>query len=166
MATPSFNTLRAALESAPDASVGFSLPAGPIPSGFHLTEFKRVQADSVDCGGAQHRWFEAVIELLGDRHGDPISARKLLGIAERIESHLPGFGELPLYIEYAPHDGTVQRHAVSGVSSVRGQIDVTLSNTRGECKASTRAAVAGAASCCAPPDAGDGCCGQAATGCC
>ncbi len=161
MAKTTFDDVRDALADAPEATVAFTLPTGPIPSGFHLTEFKRVQADSVDCGGARHQWHEAVIELLGDRHGAPISASKLLDIATRIESHLPGFAALPLYLEYAPLEGTVQRLAVSGLLRQQNRWIFTLAETKGECKANTRALETGTTTCCGTPqDARGGCCGS------
>ncbi|MEM9603289.1 MAG: DUF6428 family protein [Pseudomonadota bacterium] len=143
-----------AAHAEPALRVRFTAPAGPIPLGFHLTEFKRNTVDSIDCGGVVNRWQEAAVELLGDTTGRAMVASTLSAILETTVNALPGIEALPLLIEYAPHDATVQRFEVALATVEGDELVVTLRDTHGECKANTRALSSGTA-CCAP-----GCCGQ------
>ncbi|MEM7378173.1 MAG: DUF6428 family protein, partial [Pseudomonadota bacterium] len=106
------------------------------------------------CGGVTNHWQEAAVELLGDTSGRPMDTATLSRIIETTLSALPGIGTLPLIIEYAPHNATVQRFEIGSTEAHDEELVVSLNATRGECKANTRALTAGTP-CCAP-----GCCGQ------
>ncbi|MEM7377845.1 MAG: DUF6428 family protein, partial [Pseudomonadota bacterium] len=69
--------LAATARAHPSLPVRFAAPDGPIPLGFHLTEFKRNTVDSIDCGGVTNHWQEAAVELLGDTSGRPMDTATL-----------------------------------------------------------------------------------------
>ncbi|MEM6986651.1 MAG: DUF6428 family protein [Pseudomonadota bacterium] len=141
------NTLRNAAHEHPSHTVVFATPDSVIPAGFHLTEFKRNRVDSIDCGGVQNQWLEVAVELLGDTTGAAMQTDTLSRIIDTTEQALPGIASLPLYIEYAPHDATVQRFQIASLRATDNQLEVALKATHGECKANTRAVLSGG-SCC------------------
>lgn len=145
--------IRDAATAHPHHTLVFSAPDGQIPAGFHLTEFKHNRVDSIDCGGEVNQWQEAAVELLGDTSGAAMSGAALSGILDKTETALPGISALPLFIEYAPLDQTVQRFELAGIQTRDDTLIMTLQKTAGQCKALTRAKATSGA-CCAPS-----CCG-------
>ena len=95
--------LRAALGGMnPDAELVFETEDGTIGGGYHVTEFKRSDVTSVDCGGRKDAWSEATLQLLDGAGGDRMRVGKFARILDQSLRALPGLGAAPLSVEFAP----------------------------------------------------------------
>jgi hypothetical protein len=126
---------------------------------YHITEIKNVTYDTVDCGGAQNNWTEAIVQLWEDEMPDlnhSVNTNKALNIFEVVEKARATFKDVELKFEY----GNTSFHtAVMGISAVEvtDRVVVKLFAENTTCKAKDRASSKEDkdAACCTP---GGGCC--------
>ena len=61
-----------ALEANPNLPLAFEYEKGRfVRMDFHLTEFKNVSFDTVDCGGVQNNWQEVHVQLWENEIPEP-----------------------------------------------------------------------------------------------
>ncbi|HEY5550395.1 MAG TPA: DUF6428 family protein [Opitutaceae bacterium] len=133
-----------ALRARPELPLALSTDTGTMPSGYHLTEVKRVAYETMDCGAVSHRWTETQFEVwvppvVGALPGrEPMSAGKFLKIVDRVEKELPldGDSEARILAEIDGHPAAL--HAVESVSTSKGRLEVALTADRTRCKAAER----------------------------
>ena len=77
-------------QASPDARVVFATDEGRISAGYHVTEFKLAQIQSIDCGATPSQWTEASFQLLDGRGGEHMTAQKFQAILTRSAAILPG----------------------------------------------------------------------------
>ena len=77
MTTQEFTHL---LSAAPELELQFEHSPGQyLPPAYHITEIKKVQTESVDCGGRPHQYQETVVQLWWDgqeQRERPMTAQK------------------------------------------------------------------------------------------
>lgn len=74
-----------------------------VRNGFHLTEIKLVQVNSVDCGGKMNAWREIVLQLWEPENTqaqEVLTVQKFLQIVGTVEKLMPLDGHLPVKIEF------------------------------------------------------------------
>ncbi|MEM7269357.1 MAG: DUF6428 family protein [Pseudomonadota bacterium] len=165
--TDTLNALVQRLAEAPEgAEVVFHDGAREVGRGYHITELKLAQIESIDCGGVRNSWTETQLQLMEGAADSAMQAGKMAAILSRSAESVKGLGEAPLSIEYGPLGGGLSRHGVS-VSAEDGAIRIDLTQENAVCKVMVRAG-ADAESCCAPKPAATQCCGPtpAVQGCC
>src|SRR5437868_12507697 len=78
----------ARLRSAPNKSLVFVNADGEtIHTGYHLTEIKAANFDTVDCGGEKNRWKETIMQLWVpevERSNEFMTAGKFLSTYEKV----------------------------------------------------------------------------------
>lgn len=155
------NALLALLESAnPDDAAVFSTSAGDIGGGYHVTELKLASIRSIDCGGQTDSWTETHLQLLDGHGGAHMSVEKLSKIASHSAKKLPGLGDAPFLVEFAPHNDGLGRYRIGAVTSEPGRVVIALRNDVAMCKPfQDQLATTATLSCCgARAEQAAGCC--------
>jgi hypothetical protein len=141
------------LRNHPELELVFSAAGRAIAAGYHLTEVKRVSFETMDCGGAQHRWSESQFELwhvplsgvLGDRGW--MAAGKFLKIVQRVEGELP-LDPLAEARVHAELEGRAALYRVASMRTEEGILRVELVVDRTRCKSAERWIAGMAGGCC------------------
>jgi hypothetical protein len=116
-----------------------------IPSGYHVTEFKVVSYHTVDCGGVEHQFAEAEIELWNTKlepNHKMMAVAKLFSIYAQIAPKLTFPIDAPLVITYAPPGMPAARYHVGAITSQSDRVVVQLMPAGVRCKAIERRAEA------------------------
>lgn len=115
-----------------------------VPTGYHLTEVKRVAYETMDCGALTHRWSETQFELwtpplnsLNPLRGY-MPAGKILAIIDRVERELPLAGDTDARIHTGLGDGPPALWDIESVAPAAGRLVVALTADRTRCKAAER----------------------------
>jgi hypothetical protein len=159
------------LEQHSDATLHFSFEGGKqVRADYHITEFKNVATNSVDCGGKVNSWKSLVIQLweppiTGSEA--QMTAGKALSIMRKVEESLALTRGVELTFEYSSADYQMAEHHVKNVKREGNRLVFDLSVGETECKGlssgacgiTDKAKVAmtslGGDECCTP---GGGCC--------
>lgn len=143
-------TLDQSLKGLPqDAPLVFFTDAGTIGSGYHVTEWKLAQINSIDCGGKTDAWVEASLQLLDEDGGAFMTVAKFRGILAASIKALPALAEAPFSVEFA-HGNIGKSIFDAGTPELQGeQVRVHLRPAQAECKELSRwvGAMAGASGC-------------------
>lgn len=141
MKTAAFLTI---LRAHPARPVVFRHGGDSVPSGYHLTEVKRVTYETMDCGAKTHQWDETQFELwtpplnsLNPLRG-PMPAGKLLAIIARVERELPLAGDADARIHTSLGGGVTALWDIASAAPSGGQLVVALTPDRTRCKAAER----------------------------
>lgn len=155
---------------APDAPLIFATTEGEIGAGYHVTELKRAEIESIDCGGRVDRWRETHLQLLDGAGEAPMPVGRFLAIARQSVAAIDGLGAAPLRVEFAPANAGLRLHRIAGVEAKAGRVRVALAEERALCKPAAEAGaacgggaarVSGSGGCCAPSKKAEtkaGCC--------
>ena len=135
-------------QASPDARVVFATDEGRISAGYHVTEFKLAQIQSIDCGATPSQWTEASFQLLDGRGGEHMTAQKFQAILTRSAAILPGLLAAPFRIEFSIGNKGLRIHTVSAVTEEDGALIVDLKDDAAACKPMLRAQSAPAARAC------------------
>jgi hypothetical protein len=130
-----------------------------IPNDFHVTEVKRVNVASLDCGGSPNTWQELVVQLWSPRgynSQDTMTAGKFLGILAKANASglLDGAA---LRFEYGGQGEPAVQYHFSGVQSEGDTLDIHLTPPYVACRPLELADGTADGTCCAP-NAGEACC--------
>ena len=136
--------------AAPETDLVFATDAGPLSGGYHVTEFKRLDIASIDCGGTQSARRETVMQLLDGHGGTHMKTGKFVSIAERSAAAVPGLEAGPLQVECALGNLGLGLYKVRAVEAAAGQTIVHLTNDQAECRPARRLASRSGSSCCTP----------------
>lgn len=142
--------LTEALRAAPpDAALIFEAPSGRTGSGYHVTEFKRADIVSVDCGGTRDAWQEVTLQIQDGQRQAHMQVGKFLSIADRSAAAIDGLGHGRLRVEFAAGNARLELLSVGVPTIEGGAVVVPLGEDRAVCKPLQRAmAGAGTSSCC------------------
>jgi len=142
-----------------DQAAVFQTGEGDIGSGYHVTEFKLASVIGVDCAAHVSRWSEALLQLLDGQHGTHMTVKKFTTIARKSAAVVPGLGDAPLFVEFAPGNRGLRRYQVGAINGVAGQVVLGLSEDRATCKPSAKAAgIAATTGCCGASESQSACC--------
>lgn len=119
---------------AADAPLVFATPEAEIRNGYHLTEVKRSETISVDCGGRISNWRDARLQLLDGYGGRHMSVGKFSAILRRCIDVLPDLRDLPLHAEFAPGNAGLQVFDLSEPGEWDGRVVIGLRPRGAECK--------------------------------
>lgn len=138
----------------PDLPVKLRTQSGVIGAGYHVTELKLAQIQSIDCAGRLSTWEESLIQVLDAEDGDPLVAGKVAAILRRSAAALPDLADAPMAYELSPGNLGLARYHLTGLSMDGDSLLLDLGSDRAQCKPATDMA------CQAPePAAARGCCG-------
>lgn len=161
------NAILLRLEASSEKALRFLLNGKQlIPNNFHVTEVKRVNVASLDCGGGSSTWQELVVQLWspkGNDSQDAMTAGKFLGILAKVDASGPLDGNA-LRFEYGgPGEPAVQYH-LSEIERKGATLDVHLMPPQAACKPRARRPLELArldrtsdGTCCVP-NVGEACC--------
>jgi len=137
----------------------FQTREGDIGSGYHVTEFKLASVIGIDCGTRISQWRETLLQLLDGAQGEHMSVKKFAAIADKSIEKVPGLGEAPFFVEFAPGNRGLRRYRVSGISSEAGRVVLGLAEDRATCKPAAQFGAANTVnSCCGGGAARAVCC--------
>lgn len=154
-----------ALTNYRDLELVFSYSDGKlIKPGYHITEVKNINIDSVDCGGKTDSWNETIIQLwespLGPDEDVYMSADKANQILQKVDSLRTMDKEAVVKFEYGNENFHAAQLQVAEILPANGRLTVLLSDVPTDCKAKTDCGVAEpvAANSSAACEPGSGCC--------
>jgi len=144
------------LSAAPGNRLIFAdLDGRAVHSGYHLTELKAAQFETVDCGGQTNRWQETIVQLWvpADADDEYMTAAKFLKIFEKVRGMIPLNLDAEIRVEYGDENFFPAIYHVRSVTHDQTTTRVLLEPPRTTCKARDRrvATFPTTDSCCAPP---------------
>ncbi|WP_422383788.1 DUF6428 family protein [Roseibium album] len=141
-----------------DLPLVFQTAEGDVGDGYHVTEFKLAQVNSIDCGGRLRSWREAALQLLDGHGGGHMNVGKFSSILGQSITRVTGLGESPLHVEFAHENRGMRIYEISRPRLHEGQVGVDLNEIRAHCKpALEHAATAETAGCCGSASASSCC---------
>ena len=144
------------LRAAPRNQLIFAdLDGRAVHSGYHLTELKAAQFETVDCGGQTNRWQETIMQLWvpSQAGNDYMTAAKFLKIFDKVRGLIPVDLDAEIRVEYGDDNFFPSTYHVRSVTHDQTMTRVLLEPPRTTCKARDRrvATLPTTDSCCAPP---------------
>ncbi len=134
--------------SNPDAAAVFHTQSSEIGRGYHITELKLADVQSIDCGGRQNRWQEAQLQLLDGQDGARLTVGKVASILTRSRAAIPALADVPLSVEFAPGNRGLQRYRIGVPETAGDRMRLPLIDERAQCKPAVEMACCGAGSGC------------------
>lgn len=144
------------LENNPNLPLNFEYKKGNfVRADFHLTEFKNVSFDTVDCGGIQNYWQEVQVQIWESEKIEPqhrVDTTKALKIFQDVAKVRPNLKDVELKFEYGNADFHTAVLPIGKLEIHENQIIIKLGTDQTTCKAKDRATTAeeAAAACCSP----------------
>lgn len=135
-------------DARPDLPATFRTGAAEIGAGYHVTELKLADIDSIDCAGRRARWSEALLQLLDGQDGQRLTAGKVAAILRRSLAEIPGLADAPLAVEFAHGNRGLARYRLGTPEFAGSRIVLPLIDERALCKPATELSCCGAASTC------------------
>ncbi|KCV82192.1 hypothetical protein ATO10_07377 [Actibacterium atlanticum] len=121
-------------QAAADTPVIFATDSARIGPGYHVTELKLAQINSIDCGGNLNTWVETQLQLLDGADGAYLQAGKVASILRRSAQTIAGLSDAPLWVEMAPRNQGLSRYRIGAVQDTGGAFKVTLTHDQAQCK--------------------------------
>jgi hypothetical protein len=141
----------AQLRRAPNKSLLFVNAEGDtIHAGYHLTEIKAANFDTVDCGGEKNRWNETIMQLWApadERSEEIMTAGKFLSIYEKVNRMIDVDPAAEVRFEYGDENFFPSNYHVESITEEIQVLRVELRPPEMTCKARDRRA-AGVSCCC------------------
>lgn len=114
----------------------FHIDRHQVPESYHISEIKKMQVESVDCGGRSHSWKENVFHLFipsaPEQLRETMTNNRLNEIFHRIGT-LDTQAELT--VEYSRATGEpLANYVIDRAHVTEGRIDIFLAAKKGECK--------------------------------
>ena len=128
----------AVLRETPDNQLIFENEAGDaVHAGYHLTEIKAANFDTVDCGGQTNQWRETIVQLWVPANADDeyMTAGKFLRIFDKVTTMIPLQLEAEIRVEYGDENFFPSLYHVESVTSEDGNTRVLLTPPATTCKA-------------------------------
>ncbi len=134
-----------------------------ISPSYHITEVKRAEINSVDCGGRSDKWDEVIVQVWipeTEQQEIAMKAQKALSIINIVEAKLLLDPESIVKIEYGYSDFDTRQMLPKGFESNGADLIVNLVADTTQCKAKEKCGVpepvyTASSACCAPAS---GCC--------
>ena len=125
----------------------FETSDGPIAAGYHVTEWKLAQIESIDCGARRASWTEASLQLLDGHGGQHMTVETFRGILAKSMAALPDLADAPFSVEFAPGNAGLRIFKVSAPRQGADRVTIALQDGGAACKPALEA-VGPTASCC------------------
>lgn len=151
MADITLNRFFDALEvAAPEAGVVFATEEGPVGAGYHITELKHANIDSIDCAGRQSRFEEVSVQVL-DVVGDaPMPVERLRMILTQSLAAIPALADAPVHVEFGHRNERLSRYEIAGLEVAKHLLTIKMFRAHATCKPAAQPAARGTVtSCCA-----------------
>jgi hypothetical protein len=139
------------LRRSPDKALLFTNADGDtIHHGYHLTEIKAVNYDTVDCGGQKNRWNETILQLWVPEQveEDYMRAGKFVSIYDKVSKLVSIDEDAEVRIEYGDERFFPAACHVTEMRAAKAGIQVVLAPPATTCKARDRRVATGQ-TCCA-----------------
>ena len=146
------NKFITALRNSPDKQLQFVNESGDtVHSGYHLTEIKAANFDTVDCGGQVNHWHETILQLWvpADADDEYMSASKFLRIYDKVRGLVSVDDKSEIRVEYGDENFFPSTYHVDSISGDKSAIRILLRPPASTCKAQDRASCSDAACCAA-----------------
>ena len=118
----------------PAAPLVFEAASGRTGKGYHVTEFKLADIQSIDCGGRQDTWQEVTLQLQDGKGWAHMPVGKFLQIAQRSASAIDELGENTLRVEFSANNERLEILDVHPPEMSVDAVIVPLGTTRAACK--------------------------------
>ena len=126
------------LRGQPEMPLVFELEGNRIKEGYHITEVKRADVVSLDCGLNQQQWTELTVQLLDGRSGSSepwMMNHKASAILKAAMDKLQVPDDTPtLYVEYSPGNSELKKLSVQGIKQHSKLSVVSLQHENAVCK--------------------------------
>lgn len=156
----------ARLEPHADEPLVFEAAGARVPGGYHVTEFKALSVDAMDCGGRAATWQELVLQVLPPAAHElvaPMSVGKFLSIYQRVANAMSIPEGALVRVEYGAAGESAVSYPVAAVTAGPGGLIVELAAPTVACKANdhivghvptvaAHAQAAQASGCCEPAE--------------
>jgi Family of unknown function (DUF6428) len=139
-----------------DTPLVFDYGQARVPAGYHVTEVKAVNYQTMDCGGKSDAWFETIVQLWNPEKNDKrefMSAKKFLSIFEKAASGVPVTSTAELKLEYGNDTMPAINYHVGNITLEEGNLVIKLEPPTVQCKARNRSSESSletASACCTP----------------
>lgn len=145
-----------------DQPLLFEFEAGQVvQGGYHVTEIKNTNHETIDCGNSLHSWKEVVIQIWVPEEAqasDPwMPASKFLKIWEIVDGRLNLYQDAEIRIEYGDATHLTANYHVDGLVTTEDGLVIQMAPPRTMCKPreiliapNEMSEAAVAESCCAP----------------
>jgi len=111
----------AALAKVPaDLPAVFTTDAGDIGGGYHVTELKLADVQSIDCMARQSSFREAQVQILDGHGGKHMAAGQLHKIISQSLKAIPDLAKVPFSVEFAPGNQGLSRYALGAPFTADG----------------------------------------------
>jgi hypothetical protein len=131
-----------ALEAHSTLTLIFDLGVGnTVPAGYHVTEIKAVDHQTVDCGGVVNAWKETVIQLWrsnAETDDSYMTVGKFLKIYHLVAGKVPIDSQAEIKFEYGDDGAPAVNYQVSEISLEPSFVRVHLRWVGVRCKALDR----------------------------
>ena len=133
--------LEAHAEAHADLTLRFHTDETTVAPGYHVTEFKAVTVNAMDCGGQASQWRETVLQVLPPARANddrPMSVGKFLSIYGRVAGAVAIDPDAVVRVEYGDIGRPAVAYLVSSVDHGAGTVDVHLAPPVVACKGADR----------------------------
>ena len=141
-----------ALRNSPGKQLIFANKSGEtVPPGYHLTEIKAANFDTVDCGGQVNHWPETILQLWvpADAGEEYMITSKFLSIFDKVRRLVAIDEEAEVRVEYGDEIFFPSTYHVNSISQSNAALIVLLKPPATTCKARDRATCYDSACCAA-----------------
>lgn len=113
-------------------------PGKRVQGGYHVTEIKNAQYDTIDCGNSVHRWQEVIVQVWvpeeaqeSEPHMPTAKFRKIWDV---VDSRLSLFQDAEIRIEFGDGSNLTAIYHVDGVVDTEDGLIVQMAPPRTMCK--------------------------------
>jgi hypothetical protein len=160
----SLGNLLEALRPNADRELVFVYGGREVLPGYHVTEIKSGQFESLDCGAQPEAWRETFVQLwdVAEEGRTHMQAGKFLAIMRRVDDALPLDSNAKLTFEVSDGAGPMQLYKAIRIVAGERQVRVELLHRPSSCKPRDRWLVAqkDASACCGTVPTKESCCTQ------
>jgi len=107
------------LASNRNKSLIFEFSGEKINKGYHVTEFKAINVNSMDCGSNTNAWNETVLHITAPKQAAPtseyMSAQKFLELYKIVAGKIVNDDNAIVRVEYAAKDGVAVNYLVDDI---------------------------------------------------
>lgn len=137
-----WNELLMIIKNHPTTNISFQWDENyVVRNGYHLTEIKLVQVNSVDCGGKMNAWREIVLQLWepeSKQAQEVLTVQKFLQIVGSVDKLMSLDGHLPVKIEFGNKEHETRQVTLNDVHIDEHELLFYTENYLPACKALDR----------------------------
>ena len=109
-----------------------------VPGGYHVTEIKNAQFDTIDCGNSLHTWREVIVQVWVPEDAEPtampMATDKFAKIWSIVDSRIPLNQDAEIRIEYGNSQRLTAVYHVDGLQETPDGLVVKMAPPRTLCK--------------------------------